>query len=235
MSDEPPIQVLMVEDDARLAGLSSRYLEGNGFAVTLCETGPHALAETQRRAFDLVLLDLMLPGLDGIEVCRELRKRSDVPIIMITARREEADRVLGLDAGADDYVTKPFSSRELVSRIRAVVRRARGLVGPRASTLKVGALTIDLGTRRVRMGSKDLALTSNEFEILRLLAERGGRVLTRDQLLDAMGDKGEDAFARSIDIHVCRLRNKLGDDARQPRLLKTVRGIGYQLDSREDG
>ncbi len=235
MPDEAPIQVLMVEDDARLAGLSSRYLEGNGFTVTLCETGPHALAETQRRAFDLVLLDLMLPGLDGIEVCRELRKRSDVPIIMITARREEADRVLGLDAGADDYVTKPFSSRELVSRIRAVVRRARGLVGPRASTLKVGALTIDLGTRRVRMGSKDLALTSNEFEILRLLAERGGRVLTRDQLLDAMGDKGEDAFARSIDIHVCRLRNKLGDDARQPRLLKTVRGIGYQLDSREDG
>jgi len=231
---DAPIKVLFVEDDERLAKLTVRYLEGSGLHVTWVTTGPQALVEAARRQFDMILLDLMLPGKDGLEVCRELRTRIDVPIIMVTARREEADRVLGLDAGADDYVMKPFSARELVARIHAIVRRARGRVGPLLKPLQIGEITIDPSSMRITVAGREVAVTSYEFEILKVLAERAGRVLSREQLLDLARGGAEEAFERSIDIHISRLRQKLGDDAKHPRYLRTIRGSGYMLASGEE-
>jgi two-component system OmpR family response regulator len=230
-SSEAPIKILFVEDDEGLARLTTRYLQGCGLLVSCVSTGPDALAEVRRRQYDVVLLDLMLPGKDGVEVCRELRTRTDVPIIMLTARTEEVDRVMGLDAGADDYVTKPFSSRELVSRIRAVVRRARGLAGPPLQRISVGEISLDPASRSVWVSGREVSLTGYEFALLLALAERAGRVLSREQLLDLAKGSAEEAYDRSIDVQISRLRQKLGDDARQPRFLKTVRGAGYMLAS----
>jgi DNA-binding response OmpR family regulator len=227
--EEGLIRVLLVEDDQRLASLTARYLEGHGLVVTLAFDGIQGLAEALRSAYDVVLLDLMLPGRDGIEVCRELRARKDVPVIMVTARGEEADRVMGLELGADDYVAKPFSSRELLARVRAVVRRARGQAGPASRSVQVGGLVIDPGALRATLDGRVLPLTAYEFTLLRVLAERAGRVLSREQLLDLAKGSAEEAFDRSIDVHISRLRQKLGDDPRHPRLLKTVRGTGYLL------
>ncbi|XYI01049.1 response regulator transcription factor [Sorangium sp. So ce1128] len=229
-----PIKVLLVEDDERLAKLLVRYLEENELLVTWAATGPQAIAEATRQPFDVILLDLMLPGRDGVAVCRDLRTRLDIPIIMVTARRDEADLVLGLDAGADDYVRKPFSSREIVSRIHAMVRRARGRMGPPRRSLRVGAIMIDPSSMRVTVSGRDVSLTGYEFAVLRALAERAGRVLSREQLLELAKGSAEEAFERSIDIHVSRLRQKLGDDARHPRYLKTIRGSGYMLVAGED-
>ncbi len=240
MSREPPfaenapIKVLYVEDDQRLARLTTTFLESRGLVVTRARTGTEAVAEASRRQYDLVLLDLMLPGMDGVEVCRALRTRLDVPIIMVTARREEADKVVGLDSGADDYVTKPFSTMELLSRIRAMVRRSRGLSGPGQRPLTIGPLTLDPSSLRATLDGRDLELTSYEFALLRVLAERPGRACSREQLLDLANGGAEEAFDRTIDVRISRLRAKLGDDARQPRLLKTVRGHGYMLALRED-
>jgi DNA-binding response OmpR family regulator len=231
---ELPIKILFVEDDERLAELTSRYLRGSGMVIERATSGPEALASTLRRQYDVILLDLMLPGRDGLDVCRELRTRLDTPIIMVTARREEVDRVMGLDAGADDYVTKPFSSRELVSRIRAVVRRARGDVGPKGSPIHVGPITIDPTTMQVTVESRLIELTSYEFALLRVLAERAGRVLSREQLLDLARGSADEAFERSIDVQISKLRQKIGDDARRPRYLKTIRGAGYVLAIRDE-
>lgn len=233
MLPTPPIEVLFVEDDERLAKLTNRYLESHGFSVTWVTNGRQALTVAVERRFDVVLLDLMLPGLDGLEVCRELRARIDVPVIMVSARREEADRVLGLDVGADDYVTKPFSSRELVSRIRAVVRRVRGLLGPAQKVIAVGSIRVDTASMRVAVAGREIALTSYEFALLKVLAERAGRVLSREQLIELAKGSADDVFDRSIDVQISRLRQKLGDDARQPRFLKTIRGTGYMLVSDE--
>ena len=232
--DGGPIKVLLVEDDERLAQLTARYLENHAVLVTWTVNATGALTEARQRQFDVVLLDLNLPGRDGVEVCRALRQRSDVPVIMVTARGEEADRVLGLDAGADDYVAKPFSSRELLSRIRAVVRRARGLAGPAQRVLLLGRLTIDPARLQVTLDGREIALTSYEFGLLLVLAERAGRVLSREQLLDLARGGAEEAFDRSIDVHISRLRQKLGDDAKRPRLLRTVRGAGYMLAPPDD-
>jgi DNA-binding response OmpR family regulator len=226
---DAPIKVLFIEDDERLARLTTRYLEGNGIVVTWVTAGPQGISEATRKPYSAILLDLMLPGCDGLEVCRVLRTQIDVPIIMLTARKEEADRVLGLDAGADDYVTKPFSSRELVSRIRAVVRRARGQAGPPLRTLQVGAIMLDPARMRVTVLDREVTLTGHEFAILKALVERRGRVLSREHLLDLAKGSSEDSFERSIDTHISRLRQKLGDDARNPRYLKTIRGCGYLL------
>ncbi len=228
-SNPAPIRVFLVEDDARLGALTQRYLEGSGMRVTWVRGGDEALRHAERGAFDVILLDLMLPERDGVDVCRRLRAFDDVPIIMVTARREEADRVLGLEAGADDYVTKPFSSRELVSRIRAHVRRARGLLRPTSPQLRVGGLVLDPGAMAVSVDGREITLTGYEFALLRVLAERTGRVLTREQLLDLARGGAEEAFDRSIDVTISRLRQKLGDDARQPRWIKTIRGVGYLL------
>jgi len=226
---EPILTALLIEDDARLAALTREYLEGHGMVVTSASDGRHGLAEALARRYDVVLLDLMLPEKNGLEVCRELRARSDVPIVVITARGEEADRVMGLELGADDYLAKPFSARELVARIRAVVRRARGQAGPSLEVVRVGQLVVDPGARRATYGGRELPLTGYEFALLRALAERAGRVLTREQLMEIAKGSAEESFDRSIDVHVSRLRHKLGDDPKRPRLLKTVRGTGYVL------
>ncbi len=226
---EPPIRVLLVEDDDKLARLTSRYLEQHGVAVSCVGDGLQAVRSAVHGAFDAVLLDLMLPGKGGLEVCRELREKLDVPILMVTARHEEADRVLGLESGADDYVPKPFSSRELLARVRAQVRRARGQSGPAARLLRAGRVAIDVPARQATLDGRPVALTSYEFALLRALVERAGRVLTREQLLELASGSAEEAFDRSIDGHISRLRHKLGDDPRQPAILKTVRGAGYVL------
>ncbi|HEY4242241.1 MAG TPA: response regulator transcription factor [Kofleriaceae bacterium] len=225
----PSIKVLLVEDDERLAQLTARYLESHGVLVTVAGNGIEGQAEALRRQYDCVVLDLMLPGRDGIEITRELRARTDVPIVMVTARGEEADRVLGLEVGADDYVTKPFSPRELLARIRATVRRVRGQAGPAQTTIQVGGLVLDPQRMTVVLDGKAVDVTAYEFSILRALAQRPGRVLSREQLLDLAKGSAELSFDRSIDVHVSRLRAKLGDDSRNPKILKTVRGAGYLL------
>lgn len=239
MSMQPPLyadstrslamHAVLIEDDERLARLTKRYLEGHDVIVDWFAEGRTGLDHVLRTRPDIVLLDLQLPQLDGIAVCRELRARSDVPILMITARVEEADRVLGLELGADDYIPKPFSSRELLARMRAQVRRARGQAGPDTASIAVGGLVLEPSTLVAMLDGKPLSLTTYEFNLLRALAERAGRVLSREQLLYALRGNAEDAFDRSIDVQISRLRQKLGDDSRNPRLLKTVRGVGYML------
>jgi DNA-binding response OmpR family regulator len=225
----PSLLVLLVEDDLRLAALTKEYLEGHGIAVVHVADGRRGQDEALGGRYDAVLLDLMLPGKDGLEVCREVRARSDVPIVVLTARGEEADRVMGLELGADDYLAKPFSPRELLARIRAVVRRAKGRAGPARDLVRVGALTVDPAARRVSLAGREIALTGYEFALLDALARRAGRVLSREQLMELAGGSAEEAFDRSIDVHVSRLRQKLGDDPKRPRLIKTVRGAGYVL------
>ncbi|MCU0656358.1 MAG: response regulator transcription factor [Polyangiaceae bacterium] len=224
---EESTSVVYVEDDQKLARLTAKYLESHGLRVTLASDPREGLACVLRERPDVILLDLMLPGIDGLELCRQLRARLDTPIIMVTARGEEADRVLGLEGGADDYIAKPFSSRELLARIRAQSRRARGKVGPSSGSVSVGPLAIDPGARRATLRGVDLALTTYEFDLLRVFAEREGRVLTREQLVELVRGSPDEAFERSIDVHVSHLRKKLGDDPRNPRSLKTVRGVGY--------
>ncbi len=228
MKSEESISVVFVEDDERLARLTARYLESHGVTVTIAGDGSEGIAKVMRERPDVVLLDLMLPGMNGLEVCRELRTRTDAPIVMVTARGEEADRVMGLEGGADDYIAKPFSSRELLARIRAHARRARGQAGPKKD-LRVGRLEVDVDAMRATLDGEVLTLTTYEFMLLRSLAERAGRVLTREQLVDLVRGSADEAFDRSIDVHVSHLRAKLGDDPRSPRLIKTVRGVGYML------
>jgi len=228
-ADVGGISLLLVEDDERLARITAQYLQSHGVHVVLAFDGEQALIEAKCQSFDLVLLDIMLPGRNGVDVCRAIRERQDVPIVMLTARGEEADRVLGLESGADDYVTKPFSSRELLARVRAHVRRARGRAGPQERIVRAGRLVLDTGALTATVDGKPVELTGYEFALLRAFAERPGRVLSREQLLDIAKGSAEDSFDRSIDGHVSRLRHKLGDDPRHPRLLKTVRGAGYVL------
>ena len=231
MTATTPNLVLLVEDDRRLADLTREYLEGHGLAVVHAADGRRGLDEALSGRYDVVLLDLMLPGKDGLEVCRELRARSDVPIIVLTARGEEADRVLGLELGADDYLAKPFSPRELLARIRAVVRRARGRAGPAAGRgARRRRSCVDPGraaghARRARHRAHRLRVRAAR----RARPRAPGRVLSREQLMELAGGSAEEAFDRSIDVHVSRLRQKLGDDPKRPRLIKTVRGAGYLL------
>jgi len=229
MSSEPTITALLVEDDERLARLTAEYLKSHQVVVAIAADGPKGLEEALRYRYDVILLDVMLPGLDGLEVCRRLRERSDVPVVMLTARGEEADRVMGLELGADDYLAKPFSPRELLARIHALLRRIKGRAGPSTQIIEVGELRLDPSGRRVTLAGRELPLTSYEFDLLKALAERAGRVLSREQLMELAKGSAEESFDRSIDVHVSRLRAKLGDDPRRPRLLKTVRGAGYLL------
>jgi len=226
------MHILLVEDDARLAGLTREYLERHGAAVEAVADGEAALAVARRRRFDVVLLDVMLPGKSGFDVCREIRALSDIPIIMLTARGEEADRVLGLELGADDYVPKPFSPRELLARIQALLRRTRAPSGPRSPAVEIADLTLDPASRTATLGGRPLELTAYEFSLLYALAERAGRVLSREQLMDLAKGNCEEAFDRSIDVQISRLRQKLGDDPRRPQRIKTIRGMGYQFIAR---
>ena len=229
VKSDAEIVVVYVEDDERLARLTVQYLTGHGLVVHLVTRGDLAVAEVVNVRPDVVLLDLMLPGVDGLEVCRQIRAKLDVPIIMVTARTEEADRVLGLEGGADDYVAKPFQSRELLARIRAQARRGRGESGPRAERIEVGGLVVDAQTMEVTLDGKPVPLTTIEFSLLYALAQRAGRVLAREQLLQMLHGSSDEAFDRSIDVVVSRLRSKIEQDARNPRLLKTIRGVGYML------
>jgi len=227
---DAPIRLLFVEDDQRLAQLTVEYLESHGIVVQLHHDADSALPGFQTFQPDVVLLDIMLPGRDGLEICRVLRQRSDVPVVMLTAKDDEADRVLGLECGADDYVVKPFSSRELLARIRAQARRARGRLGVTTDArIIVGALVLDPPAMLATLGGVALPLTSTECALLRARAERPGRAVTREQLIELMKGSAAEAFDRSIDVHVSRLRQKLGDDPKQPTWLKTVRGAGYLL------
>jgi DNA-binding response OmpR family regulator len=223
----PPesISVVYVEDDEKLARLTARYLESHGVRVTVARTASDGIREVAHVRPDVILLDWMLPGGDGFEVCRVLRERFETPIIMVTARGEEADRVMGLEGGADDYVAKPFSSRELLARVRVQARRANG----RRGAVSAGPLALDPHARTASLDGEPLVLTSYEFDLLRVLVERAGRVLTREQIMDLVRGSTDEVFDRSIDVHVSHLRQKLGDDPRSPRLLKTVRGVGYVL------
>jgi DNA-binding response OmpR family regulator len=223
------IRVLYVEDDERLARLTMEYLVTHGLEVHLVPRGDLAVADVMRIRPDVVLLDVMLPGADGFEVCRQLRARTDVPIIMVTARLDEAERVRGLEGGADDYVTKPFQSRELLARIRAQARRSRGEVGPRPDRLRVGSLVIEPSSMSVSVRGEPVVLTANEFALVHALAQRPGRVLDREQLLQLLHGTPDEAFDRSIDVVVSRVRAKIELDPKNPRMLKTVRGVGYML------
>lgn len=221
--------MLLVEDDGRLAAFMCESLVRNGIEVVLVADGEAAVSAVAQGPFDVVLLDVMLPLLDGYAVCRRIRERHSLPIIMMTARTAEMDRVMGLELGADDYVTKPFSMQELQARIRAAVRRGRGQVGPGARQLKVNGLVLHLDSMTGTLRGRPLTLTTYEFEILRVLAERQNRVVTREQLLDLAQGSAEESFDRSIDVRISRLRQKLGEHPRRPSLLRTVRGAGYML------
>ena len=224
--------ILVAEDDPDIAQLIGRYLQKAGWATHITASARDALAYVREHQVDLAVLDVMLPGMSGLELCRVLRSdraTADLPIIIVTARADEADRVLGLEFGADDYVVKPFSSRELLARIRAQVRRARGRAGPKVQPLRAGRIEVDPGGLRASIDGKPLELTGYEFTLLRALVERAGRVLSRDQLLGLVHREADAVFDRSIDGHISRLRQKLGDDPRRPQLLKTIRGAGYML------
>jgi DNA-binding response OmpR family regulator len=232
--DRAHLHVLLVEDDAKLARLTRDYLEQHGLVVSSVSDGISAVREGVRPDIDVIVLDLMLPGRDGFEVCREIRQKSHVPIIALTARVEVADRVLGLELGADDYMTKPFSARELLARIQAMARRAQGRAGPEAQEIKLGRLTLDVASMSAALDGRPLGLTAYEFTLLRVLADNAGRVLSRERLLELAKGNADEAFDRSIDVRISRLRQKLGDDPRHPVLLKTVRGSGYLLSPRDD-
>ena len=221
-------RVLLIDDDARLMRMLSEYLGKNGLQTMVRGDGAAGLLASERESFDAVVLDVMLPDLDGFEVCRRLRAQSDVPILMLTARGDLTDRVVGLEIGADDYVAKPFEPRELLARLRALLRRRKGVVeSPRV--LRFGDLEVDLGAREVRQRGVRRPLTSAQFNLLAALAERAGRVLTREQLLELVGGDESEAFDRAIDVQISRLRGAIEDDPRHPRYVLTVRGIGYVL------
>jgi len=220
--------VLLVEDDERLGAFTAQYLTGRGLNVVLVSSGELAIDAFHKGAFDIVVLDVMLPGCDGLSVCKAIRSSSDIPILLVTARGEESDRVLGLELGGDDYIVKPFSPRELLARIQAFVRRRRGELLPRSGELRVGPLVADTGALEVRLEGKLIPLSPTEFHLLLCLMERPGRVLSRDQLLELVKGSADEAFDRAVDVQVSRLRQKLGD-VWGLRLIKTIRGVGYML------
>ena len=220
--------ILVVDDEQKIATLARDYLEHAGFAVLTANDGPSALTTIRQRRPDLVVLDLGLPGLDGLDVTRELRRDSTIPIVMLTARDDELDKLLGLELGADDYLTKPFSPRELVARVRAVLRRAdRPLEA--AETIRAGDVVLDLPRMRTEVGGATVDLTPTEFQLLATLAARPGRIFTRSQLLDALHGVAFETYERAIDSHIKNLRRKLEPDPRQPRYVLTVYGVGYRF------
>jgi DNA-binding response OmpR family regulator len=223
-------RILLVDDEQSIQTLLSYPLRKDGYHVTSALDGNEALQRFEEGRFDLVILDLMLPRLDGVEVCRQMRSRSQVPIIMLTAKGSETDKVAGLEVGADDYITKPFSMREFRSRVKAALRRSRmGGEAPTDESIESGELTIDFSRRMVTLGEEEIRVTYVEFEILGALARSPGRVLTRETLLEHVWGDSEYRDPRTVDVHIRHLREKLESDPKQPEFLFTVRGVGYRF------
>jgi DNA-binding response OmpR family regulator len=220
-------KILIVDDEPKIVRLVADYLENAGFGVTTARSGDEALMRARTEGPDLVVLDLGLPGLDGLDVTRTLRRDGELPIIILTARDDETDRIIGLELGADDYVTKPFSPRELVARVRAVLRRHGS--ASHAEILRAGDLALDLPRMRVTRDDEPIELTATEFTLLAAMARHPGRVFTRSQLLDAIHGVAFESYERAIDAHVKNIRRKLEPDPRAPRHLLTVYGVGYRL------
>jgi two-component system alkaline phosphatase synthesis response regulator PhoP len=221
-------KVLVVDDAPDIVRLVRDYLEHAGFSVLAASNGMDALRIARTERPDLIVLDLGLPGRDGLDVTRDLRKTSSVPIVMLTARADESDKLVGLELGADDYVTKPFSAKELVARVRAVLRRAQAVAAP-AETVVVGEMTVDIPRMAVSVGGRAVELTATEFQILLVMARQPGRVFTRAQLLDAVRGDAFDAYERAIDAHIKNIRRKVEPDPATPRYVLTVFGVGYRV------
>jgi DNA-binding response OmpR family regulator len=224
-----PTRVLLIDDDVRLVEMLGEYLRSRGYEVDASGDGESGLSRQSRTDYDAVILDVMMPGIDGLEVCRRLRARSQVPILMLTARGDDMDRIIGLEIGADDYLPKPFNPRELLARLAAILRRSRGGADRAGDVLCFGSLEIDRASREVRVAGQRRELTGRQFDLLLLLAERAGRVQTREQLMDALKGEEWDSVDRSIDVHISRIRQLIEVDARHPRFVQTVRGAGYVL------
>ena len=224
-------RILVVEDEESFSDPLSYLLRKEGYDVAVAETGPDALTEFDRNGADLVLLDLMLPGLSGVDVCRALRQRSSVPVIMLTAKDSEVDKVVGLEIGADDYVTKPYSGRELLARIKAVLRRLAEPEDLMPSTIESGPVRMDVERHSVRVDGREVAMPLKEFELLEMLLRNAGRVMTRGQLIDRVWGSDYVGDTKTLDVHIKRLRAKLEPEPSQPRHLLTVRGLGYKLDA----
>lgn len=221
-------KILVVDDEAKIVRLVRSYLEQAGFSVVEAGDGQTALIQARREKPDLVVLDLGLPGIDGLEVARILRRERNTPIIMLTARIEDTDKIVGLELGADDYVTKPFNPRELAARVRAVLRRASGTIAT-PEILRAGALALDAGGHQATLDGRPLDLTPTEFDLLAVLLQHPGRAFTRLELLDRVQGDAYEGYERTIDAHIKNLRAKLGDDSRHPRFIQTVFGVGYKL------
>ena len=225
-------RVLVIDDDRKLCRLITGYLDPLGYEVHAVHSGPEGAAAAVDESWHAVILDLMLPGMDGFEVLKQIRKTSEVPVLMLTARGDEADRIVGLEIGADDYLPKTFSSRELLARLRAVTRRAAkapASANDLAKVIVVGPLHVNADTRSAVLGDKPLVLTPVEFDLLWTLASAKGRVKTREHLLDQIRDREYEVFDRSVDVHISALRKKLGDDPKNPRFIRTLRSAGYML------
>ena len=228
-------KILVVDDESKIVKLVRAYLEQAGFSVVVAEDGQTALIQARREKPDLVVLDLGLPGIDGLDVARILRREGDTPIIMLTARVEDTDRIIGLELGADDYVTKPFNPRELVARVRAVLRRTSSSA-PAAEILRAGEIVLDVSGHQVSLADgsnrQPLDLTPTEFDLLLVLMQNAGRAFTRLDLLDRVQGDAYEGYERTIDAHIKNLRAKLGDDPRRPRYVQTVYGVGYKFEER---
>ena len=221
-------RILIIDDDELLAAMLASYLGARGFTVEHRTDGRGGLVALEAGDVSAVILDVMLPDMDGFEVCRRIRAKSEVPVLMLTARGDDLDRIVGLELGADDYLPKPFNPREVVARLGAILRRSRRPAQDAPETLRFAGLTIDRRTREVRVGGARKDLTGRQFDILLLLAERAGRIQTREQLMEALGsDDADSSVDRSIDVHVSRIRNAIEDDPKHPRFVQTVRGAGY--------
>ncbi|MEM8949920.1 MAG: response regulator transcription factor [Pseudomonadota bacterium] len=225
-------QILLIDDDERLASMISDYLGGFDFAVTITENGSQGLDLHRKRTFDAVILDLMLPDIDGLEICRTLRATHQTPILMLTAKGDPMDRVVGLELGADDYLPKPFEPRELLARLRAILRRGAG-EGQR-QVPRFGRLEIDQDAMEARLDGKPCNLTSYQFKLLEIMSRSAGRVLTRDYLMNHLQGNDLEAFDRSIDVHISRIRSEIEDDPKHPRRVITVRGVGYVFARAQD-
>ena len=226
------VRVLLVEDDARLAGMVADYLGEAGIRSAIAGTGREAQRLLKRDAFDAVILDLMLPDTDGLDLCKHIRAESTIPLLMLTARGDPRDRVVGLELGADDYLPKPFEPRELLARLRAILRRSRDTAP--ADVLRFGRLEIDRAARQVRIDDREKPLTGFQYTLLLALAERAGRVLSRDALMDLTRGSALEEFDRSIDVHISRIRAAIEDDPKKPRRILTVRGAGYVFAKEQD-